>query len=396
MLAQRLARQGLAVSAGALPALLARNTASASVPALLGSSLARSASHFAVGHLAGMVPAAVAALTEGTLKTMLLTKIKVLTGSLLVLSLLVLGAGQFPSPGARAEQGKPTAEKRTPEGADKEQAAEDDSLVWLEMPQEPYSALFVRALAVIGEHFELAYTNRYEGRIESAPAITRGKQANEPAIQRRGILLIRVADVGGYMVQVRVLREREITQPAEGWQPIGRDRDLERAILRRLTSEAEKKKEAEPQAEKTGKERRQVESAKPEGETKAVVRLWAALSVPHPAFREGELTQATPGAGRNPFQVDFVVVNDGDKAINPELGASKLFINGKELEDWGFIVANGPKDNRWEALPAKDNLSFGYGLGKYFEKPGIYRLVWKGKHFQSPELVFRVLPRARE
>jgi hypothetical protein len=70
-----------------------------------------------------------------------------------------------------------------------------------------------------------------------------------------------------------------------------------------------------------------------------------------------------------------------------------LLINGKELKDWGFIVANGPKDGRWTALPAKDHLSFGYALGKYFSRPGVYKVQWKGKSFQSPEIVFRVLPK---
>lgn len=113
-------------------------------------------------------------------------------------------------------------------------------------------------------------------------------------------------------------------------------------------------------------------------------KLWAGISVTQPVFREGETVAGI-------FQINFVLVNDGNKVVNPEFGASKLLINGKEVANWGFIVSNGPKDNRWEALPPKDYILFGYALGEYFEKPGIYRVVWKGKAFQSPELVFRVM-----
>src|SRR5262249_19477491 len=96
-------------------------------------------------------------------------------------------------------------------------------------------------------------------------------------------------------------------------------------------------------------------------------------------------------AGEN-FMVNFGLVNDGTQVVNPELGSSQLFVNGKELKDWPFIVSIGPRDARWEALPPGDHLSFGYALGRHFEKPGTYKVSWKGQGFESPEIVFRVVP----
>jgi uncharacterized protein (TIGR03067 family) len=138
--------------------------------------------------------------------------------------------------------------------------------------------------------------------------------------------------------------------------------------------------------------KRQPAPAKGKGKGKAAVKeeskLWAAISVNQPVFQEGD-------TGPGLFQINFTVVNDGDRTIDPECESSRLLINGKELKDWSFIVSNGPRDSRWKALPAKDHLVFGYALGKYFDKPGVYKVVWKGKKFQSPEIVFRVMPKKR-
>jgi RNA polymerase sigma factor (sigma-70 family) len=119
-------------------------------------------------------------------------------------------------------------------------------------------------------------------------------------------------------------------------------------------------------------------------------RLWAGISVTRPLFESKNTTV------NGIFQINFTVVNDGNKTIDPEIGASELLVNGKPVKDWAFIIANGPRDDRWKALPAGDCLEFGSGLGDRFETPGIYRVQWKGKAFQSAEIVFRVLPRKNE
>ena len=112
-------------------------------------------------------------------------------------------------------------------------------------------------------------------------------------------------------------------------------------------------------------------------------KLWAATSVSKPIFQEGEVTKT--------LQIHFALVNEGKKVVDPEIRSSHLFVNGKELKDWDFIIAGGIRDDRFKALPPADNLSFCYSLGSHFEKPGIYKVHWKGKDFDAPEIIFRVV-----
>jgi uncharacterized protein (TIGR03067 family) len=91
MLAKRLARHGLAVSGGSLAAVLSQNGASAGVPTSVVSATIQAATLYAAGPTgaAGVISAKVAALTEGMLKTMLLTKLKTVI-ALLLLSMVTL------------------------------------------------------------------------------------------------------------------------------------------------------------------------------------------------------------------------------------------------------------------------------------------------------------------
>jgi hypothetical protein len=114
-------------------------------------------------------------------------------------------------------------------------------------------------------------------------------------------------------------------------------------------------------------------------------KLWAAISVSDPVRDLDVQTQ-------DRFMLHFGIVNDGDKTVNPEMNSSQLLINGKELKNWAFLLMNGPGEDRDEALPPGEAIQFGMDFGKYFEEPGIYKVVWKGKDFQSSEIVFRVLP----
>jgi hypothetical protein len=90
LLAKRLARHGLAVSGGPLAAVLAQNAASAPAPASLVFSTIKAANLFAAGEgaAAGAISAKVAVLTEGVLKAMLLTRLKIATAVVLVACLL--------------------------------------------------------------------------------------------------------------------------------------------------------------------------------------------------------------------------------------------------------------------------------------------------------------------
>jgi hypothetical protein len=118
-------------------------------------------------------------------------------------------------------------------------------------------------------------------------------------------------------------------------------------------------------------------------ETKQVA-LWAAISVSQAIFYE-------PGAAN--VQISFGVVNDGTSTVNPNIGASRLSINGIEPKDWPFIINNGIRSLEHEALPPGHFLSFSYVLGdRYFAKPGVYTVRWWGDDFKAQPITFRVLP----
>lgn len=86
LLARRLVRRGLTLSAGTLAALLANKAASANVPASVLSVTIKAA-----GLPAGAISLKVVALTEGVLKTMLVTKVKMAALFLVTLGLLGMG-----------------------------------------------------------------------------------------------------------------------------------------------------------------------------------------------------------------------------------------------------------------------------------------------------------------
>jgi RNA polymerase sigma factor (sigma-70 family) len=146
MLAKRLARHGLAVSGGALGAMLSQNVASTGVPSLVVSSTIKAASLFAAGQTAavGLISAKVAALTEGVLQTMLLSKIKFATAVVLVVAAVVVGGNRLLIPTRAAagadgpKQGPP--KKHQPPREDKPQieVMERDGAV------ERHVVLFVR------------------------------------------------------------------------------------------------------------------------------------------------------------------------------------------------------------------------------------------------------------
>ena len=97
MLAKRMARHGLAVSGASLAALFAQNAASASVPPAVVSAAINAATLVAAskGVVAGVVSTKVAALTEGVLKTMLLTKLKMAALVVLMLGLTAFTCGML-------------------------------------------------------------------------------------------------------------------------------------------------------------------------------------------------------------------------------------------------------------------------------------------------------------
>jgi RNA polymerase sigma-70 factor (ECF subfamily) len=85
LLAKRLARYGLALTAGSLSAALAQQEVAASVPPAVVSATVKAAT-------AGAIPAEIAALTEGVVKAMLLAKIKMATLILGTMAVLIAAA----------------------------------------------------------------------------------------------------------------------------------------------------------------------------------------------------------------------------------------------------------------------------------------------------------------
>jgi RNA polymerase sigma factor (sigma-70 family) len=117
MLAKRLARHGLALSGGALGTMLAQNVLLAGVPTSMVSNTIKAASLFAAGQtaVAGLISAKAAALTEGVLQTMLLSKIKLAMAVVLVVAVVGVGGNRLFLPtrvAARADEPKQVQPKK--------------------------------------------------------------------------------------------------------------------------------------------------------------------------------------------------------------------------------------------------------------------------------------------
>jgi RNA polymerase sigma factor (sigma-70 family) len=131
MLAKRLARQGVALSGGALAAVLAQNVASAGVPASVVASTIRAASLFAAGQVTATGPVSVkaVALTEGVLKAMLMSKLKAVVALVLVLGFMLSGAAVLSYRTATAQDRPPTAEERV-KAPQKQEKDKEDFTAW--------------------------------------------------------------------------------------------------------------------------------------------------------------------------------------------------------------------------------------------------------------------------
>jgi hypothetical protein len=141
-----------------------------------------------------------------------------------------------------------------------------------------YDKVFQRVLDVVDDYFEIAYANRYDGRIETYPRVAPGFEqlwkpgnpdsygrlwATLQTIRHRCFILIQPADDGGFFVQVTVYRELEdlpkptrstagaasfrsdntvdrtyeVIDPAvfePSWAPLGRDIPFEQSVLDKL------------------------------------------------------------------------------------------------------------------------------------------------------------------
>jgi hypothetical protein len=141
-----------------------------------------------------------------------------------------------------------------------------------------YAKVFEKIIDVLDDYWDIAYANRYDGRIETIPRVAPGiEQPWRPgspdfnqrllaflqSIRHRAVVTITTADDGGYFIDVKVFKELEdVAQPIRStagastfrqpstverqfeviepaiydvnWIPIGRDYKLEQVILGRI------------------------------------------------------------------------------------------------------------------------------------------------------------------
>jgi len=159
-------------------------------------------------------------------------------------------------------------------------AHEEGNPLYLLQGPLAYGLVFEKVYDVIDDYFEIAYANRYDGRIETFPRIAPGLEqpwkpgspdfhqrllATLQSIRHRAIVLIQPADNGGFFIDVKVFKELEdVPRPIRStagaasfrsdnaverqfevvdptvietnWIPLGRDVKLEQVILKRLAA----------------------------------------------------------------------------------------------------------------------------------------------------------------
>jgi hypothetical protein len=159
-----------------------------------------------------------------------------------------------------------------------------DNPVWvpsLGIDGDAYAQVFEKTLEIVGDYFEISYSNRSDGSIETFPSIAPGferffkpgspdcyqrLEATLQTIRHRAQVFIQPAEDGGFFIKVvvykelldtpypvRVLtgaaafrpttdvdRQFEVIDPTvfepASWVPHGRDTELEQLILQRLKS----------------------------------------------------------------------------------------------------------------------------------------------------------------
>jgi RNA polymerase sigma factor (sigma-70 family) len=111
LLARRLSRYGLSISGGALAVLLSEQTATACLSSTVVASTTKAAMATGQSTLAGLVSSNVLSLTNGALKAMLLTKLKITTLALLGVAVFGIGINLLPG-SAQAQKQEAVNEKQ--------------------------------------------------------------------------------------------------------------------------------------------------------------------------------------------------------------------------------------------------------------------------------------------
>jgi RNA polymerase sigma factor (sigma-70 family) len=326
MLAKRLTRRGLAPPGGALTVIVSQEAAGR-LPASLVSSTVRVGSLYGSGQAAvGALPPRVAALTEGVLRAMSYHKAKTLVALLLMVSIAPLGAGQLIHHAAAdgpTDSAKPTPTPlaHRPATSDKEVTPPENgsSLGHVKLRRGPqdYKQFFIRALGVVAEYCEhISYANQYDGRIEASAGPVEGS----PPVTRRAIVSVQVGDDGRFLIAVRV---NKVMEAGPKRVVVGRDAELERAILRRLEVRQAQKEQAPPRSTKVTAQKDRLE-VRADGKQVHVLAVFG-----------GEEIQAV--AARMSYDEGGVLVLEGDGRVRmgrrdtapKAITCQKLFLDRK-------------------------------------------------------------------
>jgi hypothetical protein len=96
--------------------------------------------------------------------------------------------------------------------------------IYIPLGPNSYPLVWEKTLDIVDDYFDVAFANRYDGRIETYPRIAPGLAqpwkpgspdlyqrtlASFQSIRHRAIVLITVADDGGFFIDVKVLKELE-------------------------------------------------------------------------------------------------------------------------------------------------------------------------------------------
>ena len=132
LLAKRLTQRGVALSGGALAAVLAQQAASAGVPNSVVDSTIKAASLLAAGKAAatGAISVKVAALTEGVMKAMLFTKLRAAIAVVLILGFVATGATILTCRTAAGQDDKKPAAEKPVEPAAKQEKEKETFTAW--------------------------------------------------------------------------------------------------------------------------------------------------------------------------------------------------------------------------------------------------------------------------
>ena len=114
-------------------------------------------------------------------------------------------------------------------------------------------------------------------------------------------------------------------------------------------------------------------------------KLWAGVSASSPNVTSNALFTVREAER---LMIGFAVVNDGTDPVPFERGETELVVNGQSVAGFGDAFRDGPV---WARLVPGKPFSASLGLGKHFAKPGVYKVQWRGKGFESAVLEFRVV-----